>query len=57
MRSGFFVSKGNKIWVGMLRTASTQRSDSRFEGHSALSTTQRYIDADALAQRKVVELV
>jgi integrase/recombinase XerD len=26
-------------------------------GHSALSTTQRYIDADALAQRKVVELV
>jgi len=26
-------------------------------GHSALSTTQRYIDADAMAQRKVVELV
>jgi integrase/recombinase XerD len=26
-------------------------------GHSALSTTQRYIEADALAQRKVVELV
>jgi len=25
-------------------------------GHSPLSTTQRYIDADALAQRKVVEL-
>ena len=26
-------------------------------GHSALSTTQRYIEADAMAQRKVVELV
>jgi integrase len=26
-------------------------------GHSALSTTQRYIEADGMAQRKVVELV
>jgi len=26
-------------------------------GHSALSTTQRYIEADGLAQRRVVELV
>ena len=26
-------------------------------GHSALSTTQRYIEADAAAQRKIVELV
>ena len=26
-------------------------------GHSALSTTQRYIEADAEAQRRVVELV
>ena len=26
-------------------------------GHSALSTTQRYIDADASAQRRIVELV
>jgi integrase/recombinase XerD len=26
-------------------------------GHSALSTTQRYIEADAMAQRKIVELV
>lgn len=26
-------------------------------GHSALSTTQRHIEADAMAQRKVVELV
>jgi integrase len=26
-------------------------------GHSALSTTQRYIEADAAAQRKIVELI
>ena len=26
-------------------------------GHSALSTTQRYIESDGLAQRRVVELV
>ena len=26
-------------------------------GHSALSTTQRYIESDAEAQRKVVDLV
>ncbi len=26
-------------------------------GHSALSTTQRYIEADGMAQRRVVELV
>jgi integrase/recombinase XerD len=26
-------------------------------GHSALSTTQRYIEADAAAQRKIVDLV
>ena len=26
-------------------------------GHAALSTTQRYIDADVDAQRKVVELI
>jgi site-specific recombinase XerD len=26
-------------------------------GHSALSTTQRYIEADVEAQRKVVELI
>jgi hypothetical protein len=26
-------------------------------GHSALSTTQRYIEADAEAQKRVVELV
>jgi integrase/recombinase XerD len=26
-------------------------------GHSALSTTQRYIEADAAAQRKIVQLV
>jgi len=26
-------------------------------GHSALSTTQRYIEADAVAQRKIVDLV
>lgn len=27
------------------------------EGHSALSTTQRYIEADGMAQRRVGELV
>ena len=26
-------------------------------GHSALSTTQRYIESDGMAQRRVVELV
>jgi hypothetical protein len=26
-------------------------------GHAALSTTQRYIEADVEAQRKVVELI
>ena len=26
-------------------------------GHAALSTTQRYIEADAEAQRKVVDLI
>jgi hypothetical protein len=26
-------------------------------GHAALSTTQRYIDADVDAQRKVVDLI
>ena len=35
MPSGFLVSNAKKIWVGMLRTASTQRSDSGFEGHPA----------------------
>jgi len=33
------------------------RDVQRLAGHSAPSTTQRYIDADAIAQRKVVELV
>jgi hypothetical protein len=26
-------------------------------GHSALTMTQRYIDSDAAAQRKIVELI
>jgi hypothetical protein len=26
-------------------------------GHSALGTTQRYIEADAAAQRKIVDMV
>jgi hypothetical protein len=26
-------------------------------GHSALGTTQRYIEADGMAQRRIVELI
>jgi hypothetical protein len=43
------------------RTSSTVRGSLRdvqiFAGRSALSTTQRYIEADAEGQQRVVELV
>ena len=33
------------------------RADQMLAGHAALSTTQRYIEADVEAQRKVVDLI
>jgi hypothetical protein len=61
-----FCSKWNKIILILIctnaaRTISTVGGSLRdvqmLAGHRALSTTQRYIEADVEAQRRVVDLV
>jgi len=46
------------LWARRISTVGGSLRDVQLlAGHSALSTTQRYIEADAAAQRKIVDLV
>jgi len=52
-RRGFITNAARKISL----VGGSLRDIQMLAGHSALSTTQRYIEADVMAQRKIVELV
>lgn len=47
---------GSKVWARRISTVGGSLRDVRIlAGHSVLSTTQQYIEADAGAMRRVVE--
>jgi len=46
----------NSATEAILNVGGSLRDVQLLAGHSALSTTQRYIEADGNAQRRVVEL-
>ena len=52
-RRTFITSAARKIST----VGGSLRDVQMLAGHAALSTTQRYIEADVEAQRKVVELI
>ena len=59
---GRVSSRGRRTFItGAARKISTVGGSLRdvqmLAGHAALSTTQRYIEADVEAQRKVVDLI